>query len=459
MTIANTVSNTTFKQLRSKVNEVIGYVNTLGTGNVSNSYLQATFATKAYAASNIAVRLLINDRLQVANAVATFQTKAIERAALANTNSYIATRATWGALTSTNTALRTLISDRLQVANADNKYATKAYAASNSYVKIILANTNAYIATRASWAALTSTNTAIRNYVDSKVAAANTSQLVNGSYNLTLQANSALRLPSGAKLISGFPGFGQYLSNFGTLAGDYVYLSSANGYSYIGVENQVPVIGNGPNMWAFDPDGTIRFPDNTIQATAYAGSSAYLQVTNANATFATKAYAASNAAVRTLISDRLQVANAAATYQTKSVERAALANTNAYIATRASWSGLTSTNTALRTLISDRYQVANVNTLLTAKATWAGLTATNTALRILINDRIQVANVAAKYATKAYAASNAYVNLILANTNSYIADVESQIAAANEIAQDIVDYGFITSSVDIDTSRNYGTII
>ena len=265
MTITVTVSNTTFSQLRTKVNQVIGVVNTLGTGNVSNTYLQATFATKAYAASNV-------------------------------------------------------------------------------YVKALLANTNAYIATRASWSALTSTNTAIRNYVDSK-AAANTSQLVNGSYNLTLQANSALRLPSGAKLISGFPGFGQYLSNFGTLAGDYVYLSSANGYAYIGVENQIPVIGNGLHIWAFDPDGTIRFPDNTIQSTAYTGSAAYLQVSNANAKFATKAYAASNTAVRLLISDRIQVANVAAKYATKAYAasnayvKLLLANTNAYIADVAASSG------------------------------------------------------------------------------------------------------------------------
>ena len=346
----------------------------------------------------------------------------------------------------------------LEVTNANAKFATKAYAASNAYVKTILANTNAYIASRASWSALTSTNTSIRNYVDSKIVA-NTSQLVNGVYNLTLQANSALRLPSGAKLISGFPGFGQYLSNFGTLAGDYVYLSSANGYAYIGVENQTPAIGNGPHIWSFDIDGTIRFPDNTIQSTAYTGSAAYLQVSNANAKFATKAYAASNTAVRLLISDRLQVANAVATYQTKSVERAALANTNAYIATRASWSGLTSTNTALRTLISDRYQVANVNTLLAAKATWVGLTATNTALRILINDRIQVANVAAKYATKAYAASNAYVKLLLANTNAYIADVAaSSGGGGGGFSAEALDYGLITSSVDVETSRDYGTL-
>jgi len=96
MAIANTSSTTTVKNVRLKLNEVIGVVNTLGTGNVSNTYLQSTFATKAYAASNTALRILINDRIQVANVAA--------------------------------------------------KYATKAYAASNAYVKLLLANTNAYIA-------------------------------------------------------------------------------------------------------------------------------------------------------------------------------------------------------------------------------------------------------------------------------------------------------------------------
>ena len=79
-----------------------------------------------------------------------------------------------------------------------------------------------------------------------------------------------------------------------------------------------------------------------------------------------------NTALRTLISDRLQVANAAATYQTIATERAALANTNASIATQASRvtlvnTNLTGTNTALRTLISDRLQVANAATIYATK--------------------------------------------------------------------------------------------
>jgi hypothetical protein len=80
--------------------------------------------------------------LSVANAVVTYQTIATERAALANTNSYIATKASWTGLTGTNTALRTLISDRLQVANSRSYMQV-------ANVKSILANTNSYIDSKA----------------------------------------------------------------------------------------------------------------------------------------------------------------------------------------------------------------------------------------------------------------------------------------------------------------------
>jgi hypothetical protein len=88
----------------------------------------------------------------------------------------------------------------------------------------------------------------------------------------------------------------------------------------------------------------------------------------------------------------LAVANAVATYQTKAVERAALANTNAYIATKLNTttfnSALANTNSYIATQAS-RITLVNTN-----------LTGTNTALRTLISDRLQVANAAATYATK-----------------------------------------------------------
>ena len=126
----------------------------------------------------------------------------------------------------------------------------------------------------------------------------------------------------------------------------------------------------------------------------------------------------------------LQVANAVATYQTKAVERAALANTNSYIATQASRitlvnTNLLGTNTAIRALDAQKLSVANATTLLAAKATWSGLTSTNTALRTLISDRLQVANAAAVYQTKAVERA------ALANTNSSIATQTSRITLVN----------------------------
>ena len=52
-------------------------------------------------------------------------------------------------LDSASSNIQTQIDSRIQVANAAATYATKAYAAANSYVKTTLANTNSYIATKA----------------------------------------------------------------------------------------------------------------------------------------------------------------------------------------------------------------------------------------------------------------------------------------------------------------------
>ena len=75
---------------------------------------------------------------------------------------------------------------------------------------------------------------------------------------------------------------------------------------------------------------------------------------------------------------------------------------------------------------------------------------------------LQVANANQRYATKAYAASNSYVKLILANTNSYIADVYAAIGSGGSggagFSSEAVDYGYITSAIDPDLNRDYGTL-
>ena len=97
MTIANTVSSTTIKQIRSKVNEIIGVVNTLGTGNVSNTYLQQIIAnTNSYIATKTNESASLARLANTNNYIATKINTTTFNAALANTNAYIASVASQG---------------------------------------------------------------------------------------------------------------------------------------------------------------------------------------------------------------------------------------------------------------------------------------------------------------------------------------------------------------------------
>ena len=245
---------------------------------LANTNLSISNVKTGLTTTNTALRTLISDRLQVANASATYQTITIERAALANTNSFIKSQLAntnlaisnvKTGLTSTNTALRTLISDRLQVANAATLYTTK----SDPTTSGLLAHTGrATIST-----------------------------------NLNVSGNTVI-----GKLV-------------------------ANG-------------SLGTGGYALKTNGSTVYWD----AVGAGGGSTtqYITVVNANALFATKAYAAANSYVKSVLANTNLRVN--------------LINTN-----------LTSTNTALRTLISDRIQVANAATLYTTKSnpTTSGLLA------------------------------------------------------------------------------------
>ena len=78
---------------------------------LANTNLAIANVKTGLTSTNTALRLLINDRLQVANAATIYQTKATERAALANTNTYIATKTSTStfnsALANTNTYIAT----------------------------------------------------------------------------------------------------------------------------------------------------------------------------------------------------------------------------------------------------------------------------------------------------------------------------------------------------------------
>jgi hypothetical protein len=221
------------------------------------------------------------------------------------------------------------------------------------------------------------------NVLQSNGIAANTSQLVNGNTKVILLANGNVRFNNGSLISLDEQGAGTGSIDIAPGgANGWTEIRSVDYENYVWVDNGGIYVATGWNtdakLWTYTKDGKFNFPDGTYQTTAFSQQllNPYLQVSNANAKFATKAYAASN-----------------------------------------------------------------------------------TAVRLLINDRIQVANVAAKYATKAYAASNAYVKLLLANTNAYIADVAAASGGGGGgFSAEALDYGLITSSVDVDLNRDYGTL-
>ena len=493
-----------------------------GVGEVTNAYVTSTFTTNtvfqsalantnAYIATktddttvlatNTALRTLINDRIQVANVTGTYVTNTVFQSALANTNAYIATKTDDTVVLATNTALRTLIDDRMQVANV------------NVLVndRLQVANADAKYAT---WSSLTSTNTAIRAYVDTEVAA-----LVNSApatldtlnelaaalgddanFATTVTTNLGQKLGSTATvtLTGDVTGTASFSANAMSLATTDTNLANTNAYiatktddstvlatntalrtliddrvqvanlnttiaSYwpsaniitytakylevansstgtsVTVSNSAPAISANGELWwdnatgelyvaynsawveavaqdvtPYANNGTFSSSNNTITFVRTDGSqfdvvltgvgevtNSYVTSTfttntvfqsalaNTNAYIATKTddttVLATNTALRTLIDDRIQVANVTSTYVTNTVFQSALANTNAYIATKTDDTVVLATNTALRALISDRVQVANAD----AKyATWTSLTSTNTAIRTYVDTEV-----------------------------------------------------------------------
>jgi hypothetical protein len=393
-----------------------------GVGEVTNAYVTSTFTTNtvfqsalantnAYIATktddttvlatNTALRTLISDRMQVANVTSTYVTNTVFQSALANTNAYIATKTDDTVVLATNTALRTLIDDRMQVANV------------NVLVndRLQVANADAKYAT---WSSLTSTNTAIRSYVDTEVAALVNSAPVtldtlnelaaalgddpNFATTLTTNLGQKLGATATVTLTGDVTGSGSFSSNAVSIALTDTNLGNTNAYiatktddstvlatntalrtlisDRIQVANVTGTYVTNTAFQSYVANTNARFSglgtgdvSNSYLTSTFTPNTAFQSaLANTNAYIATKTddtvALATNTALRTLISDRMQVANVTSAYVTNTVFQSALANTNAYIATKTDDTTVLATNTALRTLIDDRVQVANLNTTL-----------------------------------------------------------------------------------------------
>jgi hypothetical protein len=96
-----------------------------------------------------------------------------------------------------------------------------------------------------------------------------TSTLKNGSYNLLLDQSGQLNLPNGALISDG---------------GQYLYLRAQEDNSVLLRTNAA---GQGNKDWVFTPNGSIYFPNSTIQTSAWTGTVTYSNVTGKPNTFYT----------------------------------------------------------------------------------------------------------------------------------------------------------------------------
>jgi hypothetical protein len=264
--IATKVSTSTFNSALANTNSYIGTKTSTTTFNAAlantNSYIATKVSTTTFGAALANTNAFI--KAQLANTNSYIATKYDTSAAhldLANTNAYIAAEHNRinlinTNLGSTNTALRLLIADRLQVANAATIYQTKNQAKAdlantNSYIATkvnsstfnsALANTNSYIATKTSTSTFNSALANTNSYIATKASATNptTSGILAHTGRATISTNlvvSGNTSVSGLKANNSLGTAGQILRTNGSSAywdampRQDIYLEVANAVS------------------------------------------------------------------------------------------------------------------------------------------------------------------------------------------------------------------------------------
>ena len=495
----------------------------------SSSAVTNTNFQSALANTNLAIA----DRIQVANlnsTLADYVTNTSFQSVVANTNSYIATTAATELshlantnnridlvntnLTGTNTALRTLINDRIQVANADTRFLRKDGTDSQSVGGQVTFNNNVVISGNLT---ISGTRTEVST---TQVNVANTYILLNSDLGPGDAAteNAGLIINRGAEANVYFRWneteerfeWGEADGTFRKITDAAATVVQARNESLVTIPKGSPVYvtgvggGNKPLVDIADADDAAKMPAlgitlaeathnsdvlvgtygvfaeaNTgvftegdelyidtvagkLTATRPTGSTTKIQkigqVLRSHASSGSiliQGAGRSNDIPNLPLSQvfigntsgvgearQLTVADLsdADTLATNSAFQAALANTNSFVANVASEvdllnTNLTGTNTALRTLISDRMQVANTVTLVNDRIQVSNAT-------LLINDRIQVANLNATLA--GYWPSANIINYVATNggevanaylTSNYVTNTAFQSYVANTNAR------------------------
>ena len=247
----------------------------------------------------------------------------------------------WSGLTATNTAIRTLVSDRMQVANVTSRFVTSDASIAD---KMSVANTQALFAsvsannstinTKMSVANTQALHTSVTANLNSYIA--NTNPRITNILSSVSSTNTALRTytdDSIAALANSAPVTLNTLNELAAALGDdanFATTLTTNLGQKLGSSASVTLTG--------DVSGTANFSANAVTITATVADDSHNHIIG-------------NV-------DGLQTE----------------------LDTKSTWSGLTTTNTAIRSLVSDRMQVANTT--------------------LLVNDRMQVANVTSLLAGK-----------------------------------------------------------
>src|SRR6056300_911681 len=296
----------------------------------------------------------------------------------------------------TNTDFQSYVANtnsRIDTLEAGGTLVTNAYLTStfttNTDFQSFVANTNSYIATKTDDSTVLATNTALRTLIDDR--------LQVGNLNTTL----ADYWPS---------------ANIITYTAKYLEVANSSTGTSVTVSNSAPTITANGELWWDNASGElyVSYSSNWVEAVAqdvtpYADNGTFSSSNNTITFVRTD-----GSQFDVVLTGVGEVTNAyvTSTFTTNTVFQSALANTNAYIATKTDDTVALATNTALRTLIDDRMQVANVEAYLANTNSYiatesaridlvnTNLTGTNTALRTLISDRIQVANADTRFLRK-----------------------------------------------------------
>ena len=417
VSITTTIADDSHNHTISNVDGLQAALNTkMDTSNAQSLYttLKANSAPwSSLISTNTAIRLVVADRMQVsntqnliaaysANNMSVANTQALYNNVTANLNSYKANtnpRIT-NILTSignTNTAIRAVAATKMSVANVQSLIANET------------ANSDSKFAT---WTALTSTNTAIRSYVDSEVAglvdsapetlntlnelAAALGDDANFATTLTTNLGQKLGATASVTLTGDATGSGSFSSNSVSISTTLADTGTPTGV--FGSSTKIPVI-------SVNSKGQITNISNTtvagVSSVTFTSGNNNLRIAVADGT---------THDVTISVGDKMTVAN------TQALHSNITANLNSYIANtnpRISniLSSISSTNTSIRTLVNSN--LANTNYEIDLLNT--NLTSTNTAIRTLVNNNL--------------ANTNAEIDLLNTNLTSTNTDIRSLISS------------------------------